>query len=91
MSDHCECRLCNPMPGREAHPVYGYDLTLAKEAPCSVCSEKIGDEPYTEDLALARFGDMMLVHVRCEDEKKKRARLRMEKNWHSRKARKEKT
>ena len=85
----CKCRKCNPLPGHHAHPVYGYDLEMAKEMPCVICSKPIGEEPYVEDLGMARFGQMRFIHSACETPKMARARARMEKNWHVRKSRNE--
>lgn len=64
----CDCLLCKPVEGRRAHSVYGYDLDKVKDINCLMCDQPIGDEPYVEDIAFARFGDMLFVHKRCDDE-----------------------
>lgn len=81
MAVDCDCGLCRPDPDVRTHPVYGYDLDKAKETPCLMCAEPIGDETYVEDLAWARWGQMHLVHARCESESARKSRLKMEKHW----------
>ena len=85
----CQCLLCKPVPGKRAHPVYGYDLDLAKTTKCPRCGVVIGEEPYVEDLSMARFGQLNVLHARCESEKEARARKRMEKSWRERAKRRE--
>jgi hypothetical protein len=59
-------------------------LDLVAGQRCISCGEPIGDFAYVEELGLARFGSMQFRHVACEDEKAKKARLKMESNWHNR-------
>ena len=80
----CTCLLCRPVPGKRPHPVYGYDLDLVAVQRCAKCGGLIGDEAYVEELGMARFGQMRLMHSRCENEKDRRSRLRMEKSWRER-------
>ena len=83
-NDKCTCLLCRPVDGKRGHPIYGYDLDLVAGQRCISCGEPIGDFAYVEELGLARFGSMQFRHVACEDEKAKKARLKMESNWHNR-------
>lgn len=62
----CDCLLCKPIPGKRAHPRYGYDLDKVKDSPCLMCKEPIGDEEYYEYTPLARFGSMMFIHRKCD-------------------------
>ena len=80
----CTCLLCRPVPGKRPHPVYGYDLDLVAVQRCAKCGDLIGAEPYAEELGMARFGQMRFIHSRCESEKDRRSRMRMEKNWKKR-------
>lgn len=66
---NCDCLLCQPTLTGRAHPKYGYDMNAVKDVECLMCSEPIGEEPYNEFPMLARFGNMMFVHERCDDEK----------------------
>lgn len=83
----CSCLLCKPVPGRRSHPKYGYDLDMVREQECLSCHHKIGDEPYVEQLAWARFGSMSFVHQRCETPSMVKTRSRVERNWDARCAR----
>lgn len=51
--------------GRRKHPQWCYDLDRVRDVQCLACGEPIGDEPYVEDTALARFGSMLFFHRRC--------------------------
>ena len=48
------------------HPVYGYDMDKVSKVLCLICDQPIGDEEYTEITNLARFGQMLFCHKRCE-------------------------
>ncbi len=61
----CTCLLCQPIPGKRAHPIWGYDLDEVPKQECLVCKKPIGNEPYEENRTLARFGSMSFVHTRC--------------------------
>ncbi len=61
----CDCLLCVPVPGKRAHPEWGYDLDLVPSIHCLSCDEPIGGEPYVEDVGFVRFGDMLFYHKRC--------------------------
>lgn len=61
----CSCLLCSPIDGRRPHPVWGYDLDAVPAVHCLHCDTPIGDEPYVEEAAVARFGQMQFVHARC--------------------------
>ena len=50
------------------HPVYGYDLDAVSKVLCFYCSQPIGNEEYREITTLARFGQMMFIHKRCDPE-----------------------
>jgi len=84
----CTCLLCRPVPGRRAHPKYGYDLDKVANMECMHCNNLIGQEAFVEQMSLARFGSMSFVHKRCETLKEARARIRMDKNWDRRMRRK---
>lgn len=62
----CDCGKCEPVPGKRYDPNYGYDLDKVRDVHCMMCDTPIGDEPYSEVIALARFGTMSFVHKRCE-------------------------
>jgi hypothetical protein len=66
----CDCGLCNPQSNTNPHPKWGYDLNAVPGHPCLMCGEPIGQEPYFEFTAWARFGQMFLIHERCRDSKK---------------------
>lgn len=46
----------------------GYDLNQVSKVLCLVCDRPIGHEEYTEVTVLARFGQMMFIHKRCDPE-----------------------
>lgn len=48
------------------HPKYGYDLDAVRRVLCLHCDQPIGNEDYIEVAVLARFGQMMFVHKRCD-------------------------
>lgn len=50
---------------KRLHPKWGYDLDQVKYVYCLHCHLPIGDEPYVEYTALARFGQMLFYHTRC--------------------------
>lgn len=64
----CNCGLCTPQPGRRYHPKWGYDLDKARETRCLYCRQPVGDENYIEETAMARFGQIFLIHQRCAEE-----------------------
>ena len=45
-----------------------YDRSQVSEVACLMCDEPIGNEPYAEVRILARFGQMLFVHKRCDDD-----------------------
>lgn len=51
---------------RQLHPRWGYDLDRVKHVQCLMCKEPIGNEEYVEYTALARFGQMLFIHKRCD-------------------------
>lgn len=63
--EKCNCALCDPKPGQDPHPKYGFDRNLVPGVNCLVCDQPIGQEPYTLDTGLARFGQMLFSHERC--------------------------
>lgn len=68
----CNCLLCRPVPGRRAHPVWGYDLDLAPSRHCMYCDALIGGEPCVGITDLARFGQMFFARERCNKAVKER-------------------
>jgi hypothetical protein len=52
------------------HPTYGYDLERVPKVNCLYCHNQIGDEEYVEVKPLARFGQMLFVHKRCDEKVK---------------------
>lgn len=85
-NERCSCLLCKPVPGRRAHPIYGYDLDRVAPIKCAICAKRIGKGPYYEEPTQARFGTMRFVHQRCETPRLKRERERIEKKWKARRA-----
>ncbi len=71
VSTKCTCLKCAPRPGMKFHPKWGYDLDKVRGVHCLRCGEPIGEEPYVEDMLLARFGQMCFRHKRCDDEVKR--------------------
>lgn len=53
------------------HPKWGYDLDKVPSVHCLVCGKPIAEEPYDEVSVLARFGQMLFSHKRCDGEKRK--------------------
>lgn len=45
---------------------WGYDLDRVPAVHCVYCQRPIGAEPYVEITALARFGQMLFAHLRCD-------------------------
>lgn len=64
--DPCTCLLCQPVPGKRPHPIWGYDLDKVAQTTCLICGKPIGNELYVEEIAWARFGSMSFVHERCD-------------------------
>ena len=51
------------------HPKWGYNIAAVKGIHYLLCEEIIGGEPFTEITTLARFGQMLFCHKRCENKK----------------------
>jgi len=64
----CRCAICNPQPGADPHPKYGYDRNQVPGIQCLLCGKPIGHEEYIEVTTLARFGQMAFMHKRCAEE-----------------------
>lgn len=47
------------------HPFYGYDIDKVPKVKCLFCHKPIGDEEYVEVITVARFGQMLFAHKRC--------------------------
>jgi hypothetical protein len=48
------------------HPLYGYDINKVSKVKCLICNIPIGNEEYVEVNTLARFGQMLFAHKRCD-------------------------
>lgn len=66
----CDCPRCNPQPGQDPDPRYGYDRNAVPAVKCHYCDMPIGAEPYVEIRIFARFGSMSFAHARCDKEAK---------------------
>ena len=51
----------NPNPAK-----YGYDMSKVPRVLCLYCRNAIDNEPYREVRVLARFGQMLFAHRRCD-------------------------
>lgn len=61
----CSCARCRGMDS--ADPQYGFDRAAVAAVKCLACGAPIGSEPYSLVTLLARFGQMLFVHRRCEE------------------------
>lgn len=54
------------------HPMWEYDIDQVKGIKCLHCGAPIGEEYYHEITTLARFGQILFVHQRCNKEAERR-------------------
>lgn len=55
------------LPYRPSHVPGDYDVSKVDDVHCFMCRQPIGDTEYREDRMLARFGQMMFLHVECPE------------------------
>ena len=52
------------------HPEWGYDTAKVCDVHCLYCNKPIGDQEFVEITILARFGQMLFAHEKCDQEAK---------------------